>query len=179
MSSKEPPPRWAHFSAAVEDHVVLYGGSISTRHFWRDKSATTSKVHLFDPYLESWCEAATQGPPPPGHGFNQGACASSGHNFYTFGGQAAHEVEWHGSLHQLNINTLTWSTLPTTSTAGPMGKSGCKMISHDDQLLLFGGYGAPSGPTQPGAEFLKDTRFPSYDNGWTNELHTFCLKGGE
>ncbi len=59
-----------------------------------------------------------------------------------------------------------------------MKKKGCQMVAYDDQLILFGGYGIPSGSTQPGSEFIKDSRFPQ-NVGCTNELHTFNLKEGE
>ena len=42
-------------------------------------------------------------------------------------------------------------------------------------LLLFGGYGTPSGPIQPGAEFIDN----SDGQRSTNEIHTFDLKEGE
>ncbi len=48
----------------------------------------------------------------------------------------------------------------------------------EDQLILFGGYGYPSGPTQPGAEFIKSTKYTD-GSGWTNELHSYSLKEGE
>ena len=68
--------------------------------------------------------------------------------------------------------------MPIPNYTGPIRKSGCKMISHDNQLLLFGGYGVPSGPTQPGAEFVNNANYTD-SRGWTNELHTFCLEQGE
>ena len=55
---------------------------------------------------------------------------------------------------------------------------GCGMVSHDNHLLILGGYGYPSGPTQPGAEFIKDSRHTD-GVGWTNEVHSYDLKEGE
>ena len=52
------------------------------------------------------------------------------------------------------------------------------MIAFDKKLLLFGGYGILSGPTQPYATFIKDRKFTD-GRGWTNELHLFDLKEGE
>ena len=52
------------------------------------------------------------------------------------------------------------------------------MIAFDRELLLFGGDGISSGPSQPGAKFIKDSNY-SYGSGWTNELHLFDLKEGE
>ena len=51
---------------------------------------------------------------------------------------------------QLDTRTWTWKQLSST---GPMRKVGCGMVAHGSNLVLFGGYGIPSGPTQPGAEF--------------------------
>ena len=52
------------------------------------------------------------------------------------------------------------------------------MVACDSNLVLFGGHGITSGPTQPGAEFVKSSKFTD-GRGWTNELHTFDLIKGE
>ncbi len=59
-----------------------------------------------------------------------------------------------------------------------MRKTGCGMVAYKSSLVLFGGYGVPSGPTPPGAEFAQNTRYTD-GRGWTNELHTFDLEEGE
>ena len=166
----EPSPRYYHFSAAVEGQLYVYGGH--TKDYKKEKSSLASKVHLFNPSLESWQERRPEGLPPP-PGIYSGACASVGHHAYFYGGYDG--TERHGSLYQLNTSTFIWSK---NSTAGPMKKSGCKMISSDDNLILFGGFGLPSGPIQPGAEFVKSTKFTD-GRGWTNELHTFSLRRGK
>ena len=67
-----------------------------------------------------------------------------------------------------------WTRLPS----GPMKKCGSGMIVYDSKLVLFGGLGIPSGPTQPGSEFIvKESDTDGL--GWTNELHTYNLKEGE
>ena len=159
----EPSPRWGHFSVAVEGQAYVCRGC--TNDF--------TTVHVFNPCQESWQEREPKGTPPPGLLF--GAYTSIGHHAYYYGGVDETEKE-HGVLHQLNTSTLNWTELLTS--AGPMKKDSCGMISFDNQLLLFGGHGVPSGPTQPGAEFVEDPRLTD-GSGWTNELHTFCLKEGE
>jgi hypothetical protein len=52
------------------------------------------------------------------------------------------------------------------------------MISYNSKLVLFGGYGYPSGPTQSRAEFVEDSKWAD-GRGWTNELNTFDLEEGE
>ena len=74
------------------------------------------------------------------------------------------------SLHQLDTQSWTWSEL---TKSGPSG-----MIAFDRKLLVFGGYGIPSGPTQSVAKFIKNSNF-SDGRGWTNEIHLFDLKEGE
>ena len=167
--ASEPSPRWGHSSVAVEGQFYVYGGR--TKDFWTERSSLRSTVHLFSPGVESWQERRPKGTSPSGLVY--GACTSIGHHAYYYGGSDG--TESHGFLHQLNTVTLRWDKL---STSGPMRKHGCGMISHDDQLLLFGGDGIQSGYNQPGAEFVKDTRFTD-GSGLTNELHTFCLKRGE
>ena len=158
----EPYPRWGQSSAVVEGKLCMYGGR--TKDFLKAKSgfAPSASVHSFD---ESWYPEDTDGVPPSG--LYCGACTSAGHHVYVYGGYdgSAHQ----GSLHQLDTRTWTWKQL---SNCGPMRKVGCKMVACGSNLVLFGGYGIPSGPTQPGAEFVKDSK---YTDGWTNELHTFDL----
>ena len=50
------------------------------------------------------------------------------------------------------------------------------MIVYGKKLLLFGGYGFPSHPSQP--DFVKSSCFTD-GRGWTNELHSFDLEEGE
>ena len=165
----EPSPRWAHCSALVEEKFRVWGGY--TKDFLKEKSELASSVHSYDPFLEFWDGNRCSGVPPPGLYF--GACASAGHHVYLYGGSdgSCHQ----SSLHQLDTRSWTWKQL---SSAGPMRKVGCGMVAHDSKLVLFGGYGYPSGPTQPGAEFTRSSRFTD-GVGWTNEVHTFDLKEGE
>ena len=80
-----------------------------------------------------------------------------------------------GSLHCLDTRTLMWRKL---ASAGPMKKRQSGMITYGNQLLLFGGYGVPSGPIQPGSQLVLDSRCTD-GSGWTNELHMFDLGRGE
>jgi hypothetical protein len=52
------------------------------------------------------------------------------------------------------------------------------MVVNGNKLILFGGYGFPSHPIQPGAQFTEDSRYTN-GVGWTNELHMFDLEEGE
>ena len=150
----------------------MWGGY--TKNFFKQKSELASSVHSFYPFLEFWADNRCSGVPPPG--LYDGACASAGHHIYLYGGHGGHGSHAQGFLHQLDTRSWTWKQL---SSAGPgMIKTRCRMVVYDSKLVLFGGYGYPSGPTQPGAEFIKDNDF-TYGVGWTNELNTFNLKEGE
>ncbi len=165
-SFSEPSCRWSHHSAAVKGQLYVFGGI--TKDFSKGKTELAVSVQIFNQCMKTWQTKATTGNPPLG--LCDGACTSSGHHLYLYGG-------WdgslrHDSLHQLDTNTLEWSQLPS----GPTRKDGCDMVCFEGKLVLFGGYGFPLGPRQPEAEFIKDSALND-GSGWTNELH--CFEGGE
>ena len=165
----EPSPRWGHVSAGVGEQLYLWGGR--TKDFAKEKAVLLRRTHCWDPLLECWQHKECSGLLPPA--LYEGACASIAHHIYLYGGHDG--SAWHGSLYQLDTKSLEWQQL---SPEGPMKKAGCGMVAYGNKLVLFGGYGRPSGPTQPGAEFVKATRYTD-GRGWTNELHSFDVVGGE
>ena len=165
----EPTPRWGHFSAPVKEQLYLLGGLTS-----EEKGEALSTLHVFDFHLEFWRETAADGPSPPPRLYS-GASTSSGHDIFIYGGWS--NGTYQGTLHHLDTSTLKWHQLATEGN-GPMRKSNCAMVHHHKKLVLFGGYGLPSGPTQQGAEFIKNSKHTD-GRGWSNELHTFDLKEGE
>ena len=171
----EPSPRWGHYAAPVGGRCLLWGGRVP--HFsasGRKKLAST--VDIFDPYLEVWEQQATSGVSPPG--LLDGVCASLLGQLYSFGGHNG--ASFRNSLHTLDPTSLEWSELRVLNQAdGPMRKYGCGMVSYNgDRLALFGGYGIPTGPTQPGATFTEDTSYTTDGRGWSNELHIFNVNEG-
>lgn len=96
-------------------------------------------------------------------------------HLYVYGGYDG--SDWQSSLHQLDTKSWMWKDI--SSSAGPMKKSACGMVAYDSKLVLFGGYGSPSGPIQRGAELIKNVGRSTNVRGWTNELHVFDLKEGE
>ena len=155
----------------VEEKFCVCGGR--TKDFLQEKSELASSVHCFDPLLEFWDVNKISGVPPTG--LYAGACASAGHHVYVYDGRD--KSYYQSSLHQLDTRSWKWKQL-SSAGPGPMKKCECRMVAHDSKLVLFGGYGYPSGPTQPGAEFIKNSRLTD-GVGWTNEVHTFNLKEGE
>ena len=163
-SQSEPCARYRHFSTPIEDKLYVWGGS--------GGGVNTSIVHHYDPDSETWNTNTCEGPHPPG--ISSGACASAGHHLYTYGGYDK-QLDVQGTLHLLDTRSMRWKLIP--NEGGPMKKAGCGMVIYDSKIILFGGYGEPSGNIQPGSEFYKGKDSNSA-NGWTNELHTFNLEKG-
>lgn len=141
----------------------MWGGDIDGFH--KKNSELTATFKTFDPLMETWSQHATKGSPP--RWVINGACASSGHHLYVYGGHD--RVTQEGSLHQLNVQSCTWTQLSAHTTGGPKMKSACRMVCYKNSLVLFGGWGNHSGVTQPGT---------SHKFEWTNELHVFDLGKG-
>ena len=100
-----------------------------------------------------------------------GASASTGGHLYLYGGTDGSAYQ--NCFYQLDTQLLKWQQL---SNAGPMKKVGCRMVVYGRKLILFGGYGVPSHPSQQ--DFVKSSRLTD-GSGWTNELHSFDLEEGE
>ena len=150
----------------------MWGGS--TEDFCTSRGKKIVSIESFDPYLETWTRKTTKGDPPPWHYY--GACTSSGHIIYLYGGIDG--LSYYGSLYGFNTRTSSWRVLAPHSADSPMKKYFCGMVMWGEKCVLFGGYGIPSGPTQSGADFVRDNRHTD-GCGWTNEMHTFDLKKGE
>ena len=163
--SAEPPPRWGHCSVVVGDQLFVWGGR--TEDFLKEKDVLASLIHCFHPVLESWEQHECSGLTPSA--LNRGASASIEENFYLYGGYDG--LDYQGCLYQLDTKSRKWKLL---SSDGPMRKRGCGMIAYGKKLVLFGGHGIPSGPTQPGAQFIGGRD----GSGCTNELHIFDLEEG-
>ena len=177
MASKElyePAVRFAHVSFVAEGKVYLWGGQ--TQEGSEDDGIKLANcIEQFDPYLKVWSQLNTAG--TPHLGLEGAACASSGEHVFLYAGLKG---GLKGVLSCLNLKSLTWSQLSPEcgTTGGPMRKSTCGMVHfHHDKLVVIGGYGFPTGPTQPGSTFSKDTRFTD-GRGWTNEIHVFDLSQG-
>ena len=134
----------------------MWGGK--TKNFEKNLRFT---LHRFNPVQESWTEQQCNGAPPSG--LYYGACTSSGHYLYIYGGINGEDRQC--SLHLLNLKSVTWKQL---SSVGPSKKVACEMVTYKNKLIVFGGYGVPSSFNQPS----------QWDGKFTNELHTFDLKEG-
>ena len=167
----EPAARFKHASCTVKSGAFVRGGRTpdyeSGSKDARIKLANS--IELFDPYLEVWRQLNTTGTPHPG--LDSAACASVADDVYMYGGSSGVRIE--GVLSYFDMKKLTWSQLCPEATAGaPMRKYGCGLIIVHENIIVIGGYGSPTGPTQLGASFIKNTKSTS-GGGWTNEIHSF------
>ena len=167
----EPMPRACHTACQTGSKTLVHGGL--TRDFSeKTKRRLACVVELFDSYTESWQQEAVTGE-APAPGVYGAAGASVDDDLFTFGG-------WDGSrdynaLHLLKHATQWIQLCPQNDRAeSPMAKTGAGMVAFDNNLAVFGGYGVPDGPTQPGSSFIK----VAGDRGWTNEFHIYNLEDG-
>ena len=163
MTSSSAPPsaRSSPFVASAGELVYLWGGAGDTE---------PETVFIYRHDTETWTREVTKGPHPPA-GLRSGGCTLSGQCLYLYGGYDGRS--WNGDLYELNIKNCTWRKVCDGGAGGPGKKSGCRMISYQDQLLVVGGiygYGEKPSSRQAGA---------SYQGGHTNEAHFYNLTTGK
>ena len=158
-SRAQPSARGNPFIASVGELDYMWGGA-------GDRAPETVDVYNHD--TETWTREYTKGPHPPTELCN-GGCTISGQCLYVYGGAVG--LSYHGGLYELNIKSWTWRKLCEGDVGGPGKKSGCRMISYQDQLLVVGGvYDKTPRSRQAGA---------SYEDGRTNEVHSYNLTTGK
>ena len=172
----EPAARLSHVSCSVASGVFVRGGRTSDFESASKKARIklANVIELFDPYLEVWRQPNTTGTPHPG--LTGAACASVADDVYMYGGYSGKRVE--GVLSYFDMKKLTWSQLCPEATAGaPMRKCGCGLFIVHKNIIVIGGYGIPTDPTQLGASFIKNNERTD-GSGWTNEVHSFNIAQG-
>ena len=170
----EPLPRYRHISGRVGSKLVVQGGR--TKDFSeKNRQQLSSVVEIFDPYSELWEQRQVQGVAPFPGTYNA-ASASLHDDLFSFGGWD--DRQFFNTLHRLDSKTWRWSQVsPQNSDGAPMPKTACGIIAFRNNLVVFGGYGIPQGPTEPGSSFINNTRL-TYGSGWTNEFHIYNLSEG-
>ena len=175
MTLYQPYPCIWHLSSSVRNQIYLWGGN--TKVGKKDSNV----LERFDPLLEFWCRFSTKGIPHPG--LNSGAYASSGDCLYMYGGYDI-RGRYCGVLNRLDVNTCTWVlsmvllSPEAPNASHPMRKCNCGMVLlHGDKVGVFGGYGFPMEPIQPGSRYVRSNKFTD-GRGWTNEFHVFNLREG-
>lgn len=169
----EPLPRFSHVSQSLSSKVIVQGGL--TKDFSeKTKQRLTSVIEILDPYSELWEQRKVEGN-APSPGTYDSASTSMNDDLYTFGGYK--DGNLFNTLHKLDTKTWRWCQLsPQNAEGAPLPKLGCGITSFEDSLVVFGGYGIPRGPEEPGT-FMENTSFTD-GTGWTNELHIYHLKEG-
>ena len=178
----EPNSRLAHVASSVcdgPDQLIVWGGETSEFYSNDGRIQLASIIEQFDIHSEVWCQRGTGGTPHPAP--SCAACTSFGNRLFIYGGSYdGAATSNNGLLSCLDLTTLTWSQLSLAggTVGGPMRKVGCSIVHfHHDKLAVIGGYGIPTGPTQPGSSFIRNTQFTD-GRGWTNEIHVFDISQG-
>ena len=171
---EEPMPRIGHTQWQAGSRVLVHGGR--TKDYSENtKRRLASVVDTFDRYTEAWEQKEVTGE-APAPGVYGAASASVDDDLFAFGGYDG--SRFNNALHRLK-NASQWIELcpENKSPEFPMAKCGAGMVAFGDNLAVFGGYGIPHGPTQPGSSFIKSTTFTD-GRGWTNEFHIYNIKDG-
>ena len=154
-----PPPGSLSFIASTRDTLFLWGGG---------RDAEPETVYTYSVNTETWMKELTKGPHPLA-GLREGDCTLAGQCIYLYGG--SYSLSSHsGTLYELKTDAFTWSEL--SNDGGPPRKSGCRMITYKDQVLVVGGV------YKLNEVFLKQPG-SRYEGGWTNELHSYSLSAGK
>ena len=146
----------------------MWGGHKPTK---LESKGAEKKIDIYNPCQGQWSQATTFGDIPAS--VNEGACVASRSFLYTYGGNCGLSKR-SGSLHQLDSNSLTWKLLSQHVAGGPMKKSGCGMLAYENEIIVFGGHGAP-GSIKRGSQFVQDSLSTGGHYGKTNELHAYDL----
>ena len=169
---QEPMPRIWHTSWQAGSKVLVQGG-LTHDLSEKNKRQLSSIVDSFDLYTELWQQKEVTGEAPP-LGVYAAASASVDDDLFTFGGYDGSELC--NTLHRLKDGSQWIELCPQNrSPESPMAKSTAGMVAFRGNLALFGGYGIPHGPTQPGSSFIKNANSTI---GWTNEFHIYDLQNG-
>ena len=167
----EPMPRMGHTACQTGSKTLVHGGR--TRDFSENtKRRLACVVELYDSHTEVWQQKEVTGEAPV-PGVYSAASASVSDDLFTFGGFDG--SRFYNTLYRLKQATRWVELCPQNDRAeSPMAKTGAGMVAFRNNLAVFGGYGIPHGPTQPGSSFIKSVG----DEGWTNEFHIYNLEDG-
>ena len=161
-----PSARVYPFVASAGDVTYLWGGR---------GDAEPKAIFIYRHDTETWMRRLTSGPHPSA-GLSGGGCAMWGHNLYIYGGFDNKNCNCE-NFHELNTQTWQWRKLYDGRAGGPGKKRGCRMISHQDKLLVVGGaYDKMPSSRQAGARYEKDTVIKYF---FTNEVHGYNLTSGK
>ena len=119
-----------------QDGFVIFGGE------YFDGATSkcfdhTLRFRLLQPTTREWKKISSQNSPPPRCA--HAACTTPTH-VYIFGGEFSTAWRFHhyNDLWRLDLKTNQWQNMP--SIGGPSPRSGCRMVSWKNFLVVFGGF---------------------------------------
>ena len=142
-------------------------------HYNDKKRKFTSSVDIFHLPALKWERRSTTAIPP--EGVMNYAYTNIRDSILYFGGRCQPRDCFHNDLFQLNTLTNEWREIINSSPDNrPIKKSGCGMISYeDDNLLVIGGFGPIPITTHTGSKYIPHPNIPNHC--YTNEIHTMCV----
>ena len=143
----------------------------------KERDEFVSVVHQFDVLRKTWRTRPTSGENPSAS--ERCAHTSNGSNLYVYGGYDWLVQDHDDSLHKLDLDTLTWTKLPSPVESNPGKKSNAGLAFQMNMLVLFGGFGFPPINRHPSAEYVSNAKYFTDGRGWTNDLYTYPLSDGE
>lgn len=119
-------------------------------------SGFTGEFGSYDPALDKWTKISSSGIPSKRFSFN---ATNTSEKLVVWGGLAASDGSSLGDGAIFDLQTSTWSELPTSGA--PDKRYGSEMASVDDQFVVWGGW-------QPGTatEIVQGGRFDRTTNQW-------------
>ncbi|KXN83220.1 Tip elongation aberrant protein 1 [Leucoagaricus sp. SymC.cos] len=145
-SGDDPGPRYEHAMTMVGNNVIaLHGG-----YPCNSREAVDPSLFLFNLVSRKWLKVPVAGSAP---GSRQGhSMVVIGTTIFMFGGWPLHGSERLDELWAFDLRTIhtqpRWELVTPSSTGKPPPRDDFVFVPHQNQLMLFGGYGE---------EYLADT----------------------
>ncbi|KAF8973589.1 hypothetical protein BDZ97DRAFT_379394 [Flammula alnicola] len=134
-----PSPRMGHACALVGNVLIVWGGDTNTDPNSKPTDRQDNALYLLNLMSREWNQLDVSGPAPVGRYGH--AVTMVGSKFFMFGGQV--DEEFLNDLWAFDLNSLktrsAWEHWEPGSPDRPAPRTGHVCITHEDQIIVFGG----------------------------------------